>query len=53
VALSTIRGIIDKVAFTNVRYFIFTADRQMMEEILIGQWRAVPFSLNPPSRPSQ
>lgn len=45
--LSNIRGIIDKAGFSNVRYFSFTVDRQMMEEIPIGQRRAIPFSLNP------
>jgi biopolymer transport protein ExbD len=46
-ALSNIRGIINKAGFSSVRYFSFTVDRQMMEEIPIDQRRAVPFSLNP------
>ncbi|GEM_PF-4645189 len=46
-SLSNIRGIIDKAGFSNVRYFSFTVDRQMMEEIPMGQRRAIPFSLNP------
>lgn len=46
-ALSNIRGIVNKAGFLNVRYFCFTTDHEMMEEIMIGQQPAIPFSLNP------
>lgn len=49
-ALSNIRGIIGKVGFLRVHYFCFTADRKMMEEIILGQQPAVPFSQNPSSQ---
>lgn len=50
-ALSNVRGVINKIGFSSVRYFSFTADRQMMEEIAIDRLRAVPFSLNPAFEP--
>lgn len=52
-ALSNVRGIINKAGFSSVRYFCFTADREMMEEIIVDQRRAVPFSLHPSSSPRQ
>src|ERR1041385_140072 len=50
-ALSNIRGIINKAGFPSVRYFSFTADRQMMEEVIMDERPAVPFSSNPSPDP--
>ena len=42
-ALSNVRGIIEKVGFFDVHYYCFTADREMMEEIIINRKPAMPF----------
>jgi len=49
-ALSNIRGIIEKAGFSDVQYFYFTADRQMMAEIKLDK-AAIAFSLKPSRRP--
>lgn len=44
--ITTVRGIVQKVGFSKIRYFSFSEEQQMMSEFTF-KGPAIPFSLNP------